>query len=131
MRRHFSLPAEDIDYLSSTGLTWETIAETGLQWILINEFPVPQGYGVSNVTVAVMIPPGYPVAPLDMAWFYPELKRTDAKLIGALSFQTIDQKPFQRWSRHRTGANPWRPGVDDLSAHLSLIETWLQRELSK
>lgn len=131
MRRQFLLPEADGEHLEAHGLQWETIVEPGWRWLLVYGFPVPDGYSVSSVTAAVSISPGYPDAPLDMAYFYPALSRTDGRAIGALSPQMIDGKTFQRWSRHRTGLNPWRPGVDDLSTHLALVRHWLEREFTK
>lgn len=131
MRRQFLLPEADAEHLGAHGLEWETIVEPGWRWLLVQGFPVPDGFSVSSVTAAVSISPGYPDAPLDMVYFYPALARTDGRAIGALSSQPIDGKTFQRWSRHRTGVNPWRPGVDDLAAHLTLVRHWLEREFTK
>jgi hypothetical protein len=131
MRRQFALPENDQAHLDAHGLPWETIISNGGRWVLIHTFPVPGGYNHSSVDIAVKIEPGYPDTQLDMVYFYPPLARLDGSPIGALSSQVIDGKGFQRWSRHRTGANPWRPGEDDLSSHLSLIEYWLERELKK
>lgn len=131
MRRQFLLPESDAEHLEAHGLRWETVVEPGWRWLFVHGFPVPAGYNVSSVTAAVSISPGYPDAPLDMVYFYPALVRADGRAIGALSPQAIDGKTFQRWSRHRTGANPWRPGVDDLSTHLVLVQHWLEREFLK
>lgn len=117
--------------MEARGLEWETVIESGVRWLLLHAFPAPEGYNHRTVTVAVMISSGYPDAPLDMVYFYPHLARTDGRPIGAISPQVIDGKIFQRWSRHRTGQNPWRPGVDDLTAHLTLVEHWLEREFTK
>ena len=86
---------------------------------------------MESVTVALQIPPGYPDAQIDMAYFHPHLARKDGRAIGALSAQDLDGKVFQRWSRHRTGEAPWRPGEDDVSSHLVLVDDWLERELAK
>ncbi len=131
MRKQFILPESDSDFLDSLGLQWETIVEAGGNWLLIHHFPVPEGYTIKEVTVALMIPPGYPVAQIDMAFFHPHLARVNGWPIGALAFQNIDSKTFQRWSRHRTGENPWRPGVDDVSTHMSLVGNWFEKELRK
>ncbi len=131
MRRQFLLPEADVEHLNARGMTWETIIEGRWRWLLLYDFPIPHGYNVNSATVAVSISAGYPDAQLDMVYFYPPLNRQDGRGIGALSSQTIDRKSFQRWSRHRTGANPWRPGVDDLSTHLTLVEHWLEREFRK
>jgi hypothetical protein len=66
-----------------------------------------------------------------MAYFYPALARANGRPIPATTTDTFDGKVWQRWSRHRTSANPWRPGIDNLATHFGLIEHWLTRELQK
>lgn len=131
MRRQFDLPEADVDHLTARGLPWETLAEGKARWLLIHDFPVPAGYNHTRVQLGLRIEPAYPDAQIDMAYFFPALRRADGRAIGALSNQTIDGRQFQRWSRHRTGNNPWRPGEDDLSTHLLLVEDWLRREFAK
>lgn len=131
MREQFLLPENDRHYLQAGQLQWETLKEGGAQWLLLHASPVPAGYHQSEVMIALNIAPGYPDVQLDMVWFFPPLSRTDGKAIGALSNQTIDGKNFQRWSRHRTAQNPWRPGEDDLSTHLLLVNEWLEREFRR
>lgn len=131
MRRQFLLPESDREHLDNLGLSWETVSENGVQWLLLHAFPLPDGYKLSEATVAVMISPGYPDAPLDMIWFYPALAKKDGSAIGAVSHQQIDGKSFQRWSRHYTSQHPWRPGEDDISTHLLLVHEWLEREFRK
>ncbi len=130
MRREFMLPEIDVEFLESLKLDWETISSGG-NWLLIHKVPVPEGYNLAEVTTALMIAPGYPVSQIDMAYFYPHLTRNDGKGIGALASHVIDNKNFQRWSRHRTAENPWRPGLDDVSTHLQLVHYWFERELNK
>lgn len=131
MRRQFRLPTEDEAYLKARELLCETIIEGSTHWLLVNNFPVPAGYNHNQVIAAVRIETGYPDTQLDMVYFYPPLLRKDSKPIGAISSHTLDGKSYQRWSRHRTSANPWRPGEDDISTHLALVEYWLEREFSK
>jgi hypothetical protein len=131
MRRQFSLPEGDEAHLEARGLAWEMVIEGGVQWLIIHDFPAPAGYNQAKVMAAVRIETSYPDTQLDMVYFHPHLARLDGRLIGALASQPLDGKDWQRWSRHRTGQNPWRPGEDDLSTHLALVEHWLERELSK
>jgi hypothetical protein len=131
VRRQFQLPEEDIVYLEGLGLSWETLNNHGMQWVLIHDFPVCKGYTNEKVIVAIKIETGYPRTALDMAYFFPHLQRTDGKGINALSFQPIDDKQFQRWSRHRTPQNPWREGIDDLTTHMSLVSFWFEQEFKK
>lgn len=131
MRHQFDLPEGDVDHLTACGLPWEALAERDVRWLLVHGFPVPAGYNHTQVQLALRIEPGYPDTQIDMAYFFPALSRSDGRAIGALSSQMIDGRQFQRWSRHRTDTNPWRPGQDDLSTHLLLVEDWLRREFSK
>jgi len=128
MRKQFNVLSEDREYLDSLNLPWEAIVSQGRNWILIHDFPLPDGYRNQQTTVAIEIATGYPRAQLDMIYFYPDVGRNDAAKIGALSHRNIDGKSFQRWSRHRTATNPWRDGVDNLSTHMALVEYWLERE---
>jgi hypothetical protein len=131
MRRDFLLTESEETFLNTLTLPWQCIKEGNYCWLLISNYPVPKGYNVSSVNVALMIPPGYPTAQIDMAYFFPHLTRVDARPIGALAFKMINGVQYQRWSRHRTAANPWRPGVDDVSTHLQLVSYWFERELKK
>lgn len=130
-RRQFDLLEEDAEYLDARGLHWETLREGNALWLLVHSWPVPSGYNVSEVSVALRLT-GYPSGALDMAWFSPALARTDGVPIRATSARTvIDGRSWQRWSRHRTAQNPWRPGVDGIPTHLALVEHWLEREFAR
>lgn len=131
MRRQFSLPAEDMEWLEGCGLPFELIAEGGVLRVVLNDLPVPPGYNVDRVSVNVRIDPGYPDSQIDMAYFYPDLALTSGRPIGALSVDQFDGKVWQRWSRHRTPANPWRSGIDGLATHFALVNEWLVRETRK
>lgn len=132
MRRMFALPEEDVDFLESIGQKWETIADGRFNWLIIYDYPLPTGYNHQNVNVAFRIDHGYPVSQIDMAYFNPPLKLVSGQVIGASNaVQQIEGKGWQRWSRHRTGHNPWRPGVDGISTHLLLMDFWINRELNK
>ncbi len=128
-RRQFSLPQEDQAWLEGLGLLYELVAEGGVPRVVIYGWPLPNGYTVSKVDVNVRIDPGYPDAQIDMAYFSPALMRCDGRAIRALANDTFDGKVWQRWSRHRTPANPWRPGLDSLATHFVLVNDWLAREL--
>jgi hypothetical protein len=130
-RKQFDLLEEDVEFLQSLGLQWETLSESTGMWILIYDYPVCSGYLVQKVIVAVKVEPGYPRTQLDMAYFLPALSRKDDQPIGATSSQQIDGKSFQRWSRHRTGQNPWREGIDNLGTHMSLVSYWFKQEFEK
>lgn len=129
LRRQFRLPAHDEDALDRAGLPWETVIEGQTRWLLVHGRPVPSGYTIDRSSVALDIHPGYPDSQIDMAYFHPDLTPADGRSIKALSKRDIDGKQWQRWSRHRTPQNPWRPGVDDVESHLEQVDHWLRREV--
>lgn len=131
LRRQFDLPDHDVEYLESLGLPWETVKDGATRWLLIHERPIPDGYNHASSTAAFRIEAGYPDTQIDMAFFHPQLARGDGKSIRATTTQRIDGRAFQRWSRHRTSANPWRPSVDDVATHDRQVQHWLERELQK
>jgi Prokaryotic E2 family E/Multiubiquitin len=131
-RRQFTLSAEDVTFLDSLGLRWETLREGADFWVIIYDVPVPAGYQVSVAEVMIQIMPGYPTSPLDMAFFFPALARIDGRAIpNADAIQHTDGKPWQRWSRHRIGATAWVPGVDNLERHFLFVQQWLSRETER
>ncbi len=131
IRRDFDLPEEDRDWLASLGLTYELVGAGNILGVIISGWPVPLGYDVERVDVHVRIEAGYPDTQIDMAYFDPPLTRLDGCVIGATCSEVFDGRSWQRWSRHRTPANPWRPGIDSLETHFALVDDWLARELAK
>ena len=129
VRRQFSLPPEDLAFLSTLSMTWECILEGSTMWVIIHEFEVPAEYSVTAVSVALQLPQNYPEAQIDMAYFFPAVDRADGNPIRQIANQSLDGKSWQRWSRHRTNANPWRHGVDCLETHILLVREWLEREV--
>lgn len=130
-RFEFDLLEEDETYLSSLKLPFETVKLAGQNWVLIHNYPIPQGYNVSLATMGIRMVGCYPTAGLDMVYFFPALRRLDNLPIGALTPHPLDGKSYQQWSRHRTSINPWRPEVDNLSTHVPLADFWLENEFKK
>ena len=131
LRRQFDLLPKDRQFLDEYGLPWETVFD-GSQWVLIHDFPTHEGYNHPRVTAAIRMETGYPNTELNMVYFFPALARKDGKRVGATeATQKIEGKTYQRWSRHRTGENPWKIGRDSLGTHVILIEDWLFREFER
>ena len=127
----FALPQADEEYLNGLGLPWETRVHPNGQWLIIHDWKLPSGYNVTANTIALRIPASYADAQIDMVYFRVPVSRTDGRVIGALTMQPVAGESWQQWSRHRTPSNPWRPGVDDVASHLSLVDDWLRREFLK
>lgn len=131
MRRQFELGEGDEEGLNAKGLPWETVVEANTKWLILNDYPIPLGYNTRTAIAALRIPPSYPDDQIDMIYFHPSLALASGRAIGQLTPFTLDQKQFQQWSRHRTAANPWRPGIDNICTHLLQADHWLARELKK
>jgi hypothetical protein len=131
MRRDFTLPAEDAAWLDQRQSPYELVTASGVLRVVLHAFEVPRGYHQQSVAVHVRIESGYPDAQIDMAYFSPALTLKTGRQIGAVSTDTFDGKTWQRWSRHRTPANPWRPGIDNLATHFAQVFSWLEREVAK
>ena len=130
-RREFDLPEDDLCWLANAPHKFELVAEAGVLRVVLYGFPVPPGYKHRAVDINVRIESGYPDTQIDMVYVHPELHRLDGVPIVATCTETFDGKQWQRWSRHRTPANPWRPGVDNLATHFALVNYWFLRELQK
>lgn len=131
MRREFALGEDDQDCLASIGLDWEAIIEGKTKWLILRNFPIPAGYNIAVADTALRIPPSYPDDQIDMVYFNPALALASGRPIRALTPHPLEGKQYQQWSRHRTPANPWRPGLDNIGTHLLQVDTWLRRELGK
>jgi len=140
MRRQFDLPSEDVDFLDRETASWEAVLEVSqsngqevkVMWVLIHEYCPPDRYLPSTTTAAICIADKYPDGALDMVYFYPPIARKDGKSIPNIEHpQTIDGKQYQRWSRHYTVLNPWKPGEHSIETHYHLIANWLEREFER
>jgi Prokaryotic E2 family E/Multiubiquitin len=131
LKQDFRMPEADEIYLNNLGLQWEARLDGQNRLILIHAWKIPSGYNVAEATLALLIPANYPDSQIDMVYFNPHLARMDGKAIANLTPFAISGIAFQQWSRHRTGANPWRAGVDDLASHLALVDDWLCREFGE
>ncbi len=129
--RDFQLLPADVKYLNSLGLRWETVIDEGRRWLLIHDFPVPHGYTVDRVQLAIEVPTGYPGAQLDSFHAYLPLALASGAAIPATQLRaTIRGIEFHGWSRHRNAANQWDPNSDSVATHLALVETAIEREVS-
>jgi hypothetical protein len=131
LRRQFTLLPVDEVFLTQYGLPWETVIE-GSQWVIVHNFPTHKEYIYDKTSIAIRVETAYPQTQLDMVYVYPSLVRRDGHPIQQTQAQqSLDGKQWQRWSRHRTSANPWNPQEDSLETHIYLIEDWFVREFEK
>jgi hypothetical protein len=130
MRRNFVLLAKDETYLDARGLAWETV-DDGRRWLLIRDYPVPQGYLQSSTCLAIEIPQNYPAAEIDMFYCNPPLTLESGGQIAQTEHrQVVNGDEFQRWSRHRNPGQ-WSPVRDSVISHMGLVDESIARELGQ
>ena len=131
-RRKFSLLDIDTAYLDRLGLRWETIIEQDRRWLLIHQYPVPAGYTMNHVKLALEIPPTYPAGALYGFYAHPPLALTSGREIPSTQVRgTVLDLEFHGWSRHRGAAAPWNPAVDNIVSQLALVEAALAKEIGE
>lgn len=127
-KREFAVLGVDESYLNSLGYHWETLIEGNARWLLINNYPVPAGYTSRSVVLALLVPPTYPTAPIDMFYTNPPLKLVSGRAIDrANQSAVIRGAAFNGWSRHR----PWNPAVDNVVSQLAMVEAAIAKEIGE
>lgn len=131
-RRAFHLLDVDQEYLDQLGLPWETVINDQRRWLLIHNFPLPNGYKPSQTTLALDVPVCYPASQIDMFYFAPWVSREDGGDIASIQVRAnIDGVEYQGWSRHRNPSNPWDPATDNVVTHLALVDGCLAKEIGQ
>ncbi|OYW50989.1 MAG: hypothetical protein B7Y36_07510 [Novosphingobium sp. 28-62-57] len=130
LRRDFRLLTTDEIGLDARGLEWETIVDSGRRWLLLHNYSLPVGLTARSASIALEIPPSYPTAEIDMFYCLPHLSLENGQMIGQTEARmAIRGQNFQRWSRHRGSVAPWRPNVDNVLTHLTLVDAAILREV--
>lgn len=112
VRQHF--PAARIEPTSQCG------------YLIIPDYPVPDGWDKPTTTLLVVIPNGYPLAALDMFWVNPFLRLRDGREAECANyFEQHLGDIWQRFSWHYANSQSWLPGKSSLLTHLHFINTRL------
>jgi hypothetical protein len=131
-RRAFALLDVDEHHLDALGLFWETVEDAGRRWLLIHGYPVPDGYTITHILLALEIPPTYPGAQIDMFYVSPALiLRSGRQIPNADVNMVILGMTFKRWSRHRGESSKWNPALDNVVTHLALVESAITKEIGE
>jgi len=121
------LPEDDTNFLNSDfSGQWEELSEAGIKGLLIKDYPLPEGYTPRIANLMLLIPDSYPMGMIDMFYFDPPIERQDGIGIAALADETHFNQQWQRWSRHYE----WRPGIDNISTHITYVLNELRAELN-
>ncbi|AMA60069.1 multiubiquitin domain-containing protein [Bradyrhizobium sp. CCGE-LA001] len=127
--RAFDLLDADEEHLNRLGLRWETIIEADeRRWLLIHNYPVPDGFTTKLTLLALEIPPTYPQAALYGFYAFPPLALASGGAIPNTQLRgTIRGQEFHGWSRNR-GAVVWNPAKDNVATQLTLVDEAMAKE---
>lgn len=120
----------DEGYLRSKGLAFEVTVEQGLILVVIEKYPLPDGYDRPTTDLLLRLPQGFPDAQPDMFWCDPPIRiaGTGAFPQAADLMEVYLGRTWQRFSRHLS-AGAWTPGTDNLGSYMSLVGAELERSL--
>ena len=123
------LPAPDMAFLSGLGIDYQVMAEGGMTCVLLQDWPLPEGFNHVTADLLVRLHPGYPDVAPDMWWFSPSVGRVDGTdLPNTNVYERYLGRQWQRWSRHLT-PEQWRSGIDGLENYVTLIRHELERSV--
>ena len=130
--RSFALLDVDEAHLNRMGLRWETIVEGSRRWLLLHDYPLPQGYTVARTKLALEVPPTYPGALIYGFYAYPPLALSSGRTIESTQLRgVLLGVEFHGWSRHRGTAAPWDPAKDNVVTQLALVDAALAKEVGE
>ena len=114
IRRDFHLPEDDIQFLDSLGLKWESIQDGNLRCVVLYGFSLPKPFQPEGVNLKIKIPSDYTSgAALDMFFTDNHVARSDGVGIKALTEAAVfDGKKWWQWSRHYHPTVKWRAGIN-------------------
>ena len=129
MSEPYELLDEDVEYLDTHHAgDWRKVAEgVGKFGLIINTFQVPAGYLEAETTLMLLVPSGYPGAPIDMFYLHTPLHKRNNTAIPALANEAHFGTTWQRWSRHYE----WKPGDDNVAKHIQYVEHELAKEAAR
>ena len=126
MDEPYELLPEDAEYLNAQHPgAWRKVMEgVGKFGLVVQHFPVPDGYVERESTLMLLVPSGYPGVPIDMFYLYPPIQRRDGNEIPTLADEMHFGTTWQRWSRHYQ----WQPGEDSVATYIEYVRNELQAE---
>jgi hypothetical protein len=98
----------------------------GWTFLVVHDYPVPDGFVPKVVRLLVKLPPLFPDAAPDMFWLIPQLRTTSGTMPQGTSVETLLDGQWQRFSWHlQPGA--WQPGTSTLRDFMRCVRARLER----
>lgn len=121
------LPELDRDYLKEKEYEFEIFKEGSELHLVVHRFAFPK-YQPAEADLLIIIPAGYPNAPLDMFWTFPDVMLPNGGWPAQCQHHQLYRgRNWQRWSRHFQ--TPWRVGVDSLRTFFASIRAEIAKRI--
>ncbi|MFQ3611927.1 MAG: E2/UBC family protein [Fimbriimonadales bacterium] len=119
-----------ISYSQTKSAQYDDVEGT---WVVISDFPLPEGYNYETTDILILLPPNYPLSPPD--WFYVDhnLRLRNGKRLSHVFYDLTSHDPNRQrmeppqqkgWTGCCLHIRSWKPANDPLSGHslLSVCE---------
>lgn len=114
----------DTDTIAAAGLEGERVElhsqPGGWTFLVIHNFPLPEGYTPRAVSVLIKLPPLFPEAAPDMFWVRPAARTRSGSMPKATTTEQLLGGPWQRYSWHLS-SGAWKPGESTLRDYIRCI----------
>lgn len=118
------IPEIDRDFLQEKEFVYQLIPFSGGVYLVIQNYPFPEAYTPREADLLVVLPAGYPNAPVDMFFTRPNVLLVNGNWPLNSAAQAIyNNQPWQQWSRHIQ----WRIGVDNLRTFFAAVKKELMK----
>jgi hypothetical protein len=116
------LPEGDREFLLEKYPDYDVLKNGSELHVIFPAFDFPAAYAPRKADLLIIVPAGYPNAPLDMFWTCPDVMLSTGGWPNACTHhETYHGKSWQRWSRHFFQDKPWRPGIDSLRTFMATV----------
>jgi len=125
------LPTEDVETLTARGLKAGAKIVGNEIFLVIESYPVPEGYDHDTTNVLLRLPRQWPDGRPDMFWTEPHLKvvATSNWPNASGHLMNLDGRQWQRWSRHYK--DRWKPGIDRLVNLLTIVRREMNKDVGR
>jgi len=101
-------------------------APDGWSFLVISDYPLPEGYVPNRVQLLLKLPPTFPDAAPDMFWVLPTVRSPNGTLPRSTSPERLLGEDWQRFSWH-LASGAWTPGVSTIRDFLRCVAARFQR----
>jgi hypothetical protein len=88
-------------------------------FIVIRNYPLPDGYSKTHVDLLLKVPPPYPNAALDMFWMDEDLRLASG---GMPANTSIEHYIGRNWLRFSWHPQDWHPAKDSLLTFVRFVD---------